>query len=590
MNTASPHALKSKLVNLLQQPTLSAKSFSQIYPLLLTSGFTEHHPIALKITETLLGFRNPSFAYKALKQFHHHQQSPFLFNTLISGFAGTKSPHSAVVIYKHMVVDGVYPDKYTFPVILKSCAKFSGIGESKQLHGAAIKMGFSCDIYVQNALVNVYCICGDFCNARKLFDGMPERDVVSWTGLISGYVKGGDFSTALRLFSDMDVAPNIATLVSVLVACGRLGELNIGRRIHGLILKTMVEIGLIAGNAILGMYVKCEQVDEAKRVFEEIPERDIFSWTSLISGLVQCKRPRDAIEIFHEMQASGVEADKVVLSSVLSACASLGALDIGRWVHEYIDRKGIEWDVHIGTALVDMYAKCGCLERAVSTFHEMPCKNTFSWNALLGGLAMHGHGRDALDYFHRMIRLGFSPNDVTFIAILSACSHSGLVEEGRRFFSVMTRTYNFTPRIEHYGCMVDLLCRAGLLQEAYELVKSMPMTADVLIWGAMLSACKAQKNIELSQEILSHLLELEPCDSGVYVLLSQVFAMKDRWGDVMKVRRLMREKGIKKEPGSSAIEVNGKVHEFLVGEMARTQEEIWAVLHILERQLQLHGL
>ncbi|ONK77769.1 uncharacterized protein A4U43_C02F10340 [Asparagus officinalis] len=582
MNKIS-NTLKSKLINLLQQAEPPTRNLPQLYSLLLTSGLTKHHPIAVKLAELLLNLNNPFLAYKALKQFHHQHQTPFLLNSLISGFTRTNNPHSSILIYNLMVGDGIYPDKYTFPMILKSCARFSGFRESKQLHGAAIKMGFCCDIFVQNALINVYGICGEFGSAREVFDFMPVRDVVSWTGLISGYVKGGLFSTALRLFGEMDVDPNVATLVSVLVACGRVGELKIGRRVHGLILKSEVEIGLIAGNALLDMYVKCEQMDEATRVFQEISNKDIVSWTSYISGLVQCKRPSDAIEVFHEMQVSEVKTDKVMLSTVLSACASLGALEMGRWVHEYIDRKGIEWDVHIGTGLVDMYAKCGCLDRALRTFNEMPCKNIFSWNALIRGLAMHGRGRDALYYFDKMVRIGINPNDVTFIAILGACSHCGLIDEGRWFFVAMTKVYNLTPRIEHYGCMVDLLCRAGLLEEAYELIKGMPMKADVLIWGAMLSACKAQKNVELSEKILGHLLEIEPCDSGVYVLLSHVFAMKDMWGDVTRVRRLMKEKGIMKEPGSSSIEVNGTLYEFLVGETSHQHEEIWMVLYILAR-------
>ncbi|XP_026664424.2 pentatricopeptide repeat-containing protein At4g38010 [Phoenix dactylifera] len=586
---SSAHPLKSPLLSLLHEP-VAIKSFNQIHALLLTSGFYKDSLVLAKFAELLALSTHPSSAYKVLRQIHHHP-IPFVFNSLISGYARSKAPQSAFLLFKHLVGNGAPIDNHTLPAVLKSCTKFSGIGEARQLHGVAIKVGFLCDLYVQNALVHVYGTCGGYADAGDLFEEMPVRDVVSWTALISAYVKGGFFIRALELFALMDVEPNMATLVCALVACGRLGDVNTGKGIHGLILKHEGEFGVVVGNALLDMYVKCECLDEARRIFEELQERDIVSWTSIISGLVQCKQPKEAIEMFHEMCASGLEPDKVTLSSVLSACASLGLLDSGKWVHDYIERWGIEWDVHIGTAMVDMYAKCGLLEMAMRTFEKMPHRNVSSWNALLGGLAIHGCGKEALQHFDRMVRNGFNPNEVTFVAILSACSHSGLVEEGRHHFKSMTEIYNLTPRVEHYGCLIDLLCRAGLISEAHELVRSMPMKADVLIWGAMLSSCKAHGNVELSQQILGHLLELDPSDSGVFVLLSNIYATSDRWGDVTRVRKLMREKGMKKEPGASVIDVDGKAHEFVVGESNHPKrDEIFLVLYSLAKQVQVDGL
>lgn len=363
-----------------------------------------------------------------------------------------------------------------------------------------------------------------------------------------------------------------------------------GEGIHGVVCKQEFELNSVVGNALMDMYVKCECLEAAKRVFDEIPQRDIMSWTSMISGLVRCKRPKEALELFRIMQVSGVEPDKVVLATVLSACASLGALDYGRWVHEYIERRGIESDAHIGTAMVDMYAKCGCLDTALQTFHGMHNKNVYSWNALLGGLAMHGRGEEALDHFTQMVKAGMRPNEVTFLAVFSACCHSGLVEEGRRYFDDMTGVYNLAPKIEHYGCMVDLLGRAGLLREALDLVRAMPMQPDVLIWGAMLSACKAHGDVKLSRQILGNLLELRSHDSGVYVLLSNIFATNDRWEDATRLRRLMKAKGIRKAPGSSVVEVNGQTHEFLAGDSDHSQHgEIYVVLDILMKAVHLEG-
>ncbi|XP_020595720.1 pentatricopeptide repeat-containing protein At4g38010 [Phalaenopsis equestris] len=586
MTRTSP-PLKTVLITLLQKH-LKIQSFAQIHSLLLTSGFTQDLSVLLKLADFLASFQCPFLAYLTLKQ-TKSLSNPFLFNSLIASFTQNGSPQSAFAVYKHLVCDGISPDKYTFPLVLKSCAKFSGINEARQIHAVSTKLGFLNDIYVQNALLHVYGFCGWYLDARILFEEMLVKDVVSWTGLISAFVKGGRFGNALSLFAEMDVEPNIATLVSVLVACGRTGELCLGRSIHGLLLKNAAILGLIVGNALLDMYVKCESVEESRMLFEGLHVKDIVSWTSVISGLVQCKQPKEALDFFHAMQASGMEPDKVVLSSVLSACASLGALDCGRWIHRYIERKDIEQDLHIGTAMVDMYAKCGCLDMASDMFHGMPHKNVLSWNALLSGLAMHGHGKLALSYFDCMVRTGLKPNDVTFIAILSACSHSGLVEDGRRHFASMIEFYDVTPNIEHYGCMVDMLGRAGMVEEAYELVKTMPMKADVRIWGAMLSACKASGNVQLSQHILDH-LELEASDSGVFVLLSNIYATNEKWENINTLRRLMRKSGIKKEPGSSIIELNGKAHEFLVGEMEYTQqEEILMILYILEKQMQIDG-
>ena len=452
-------------------------------------------------------------------------------------------------------------------------------------------MGFSSDVYVQNSLVHLYSVCGDCRGAGMMFDEMLVRDVVSWNCLMSGFVKIGLFDEALALFLRMDVEPNVATFVSVLVACGRKGYLNLGKGIHGLSFKRPLQTPLLLGNALMDMYVKCECLCEAKQTFDELPERDIVSWTCILSGSVQCKRPKESLELFCKMQQSGIEPDKIILTSVLSACASLGALDYGRWVHEYIDRRAIKWDIQIGTAMIDMYAKCGCIKMALKTFNEMPCRNIITWNVLLGGLAMNGHGQEALRQFGEMTRSNIRPNGVTFLAILTACCHSGLVDEGRMYFHLMMREpYNVFPRLEHSGCMVDLLCRAGLLDEAQKLIKSMPMQPDVLIWGALLSACKNTANFVLAREILDRLLELESQDSGAYVLLSNIYATNKRWGDVTRVRRLMKEKGIRKAPGSSVIEVNGKAHEFLVGDTSHLEnEDIHVLLNLLGNQVCLEG-
>ncbi|CAM8909045.1 unnamed protein product [Rhodiola kirilowii] len=500
--------------------------------------------------------------------------SSFPFNSLISGYASGDSPKVAVLVYRRLVADEFVPDMYTFSVLVKACTRFVGIGEGRQVHCVVLKRNYFDDLYVQNGLLHFYGVCGECNSACKVFDEMSVRDVVSWNGLVSGYVKVGLYSEAMMLFLKMDVRPNIATFVMMIVACGRSKNLNFGDGIHGLVIKCSFRARLAICNSLIDMYVSCECLNGAKRLFAELDEKDIVSWTCMISGLVHSKLPKEALVLFNDMHSCGLKPDKITLTTVLSACASLGDLDYGRWVHKYIDSSSIKWDIHVGTAMVDMYAKCGAIDMALEAFNGMPKKSVYTWNALLGGLAMHGHGVEALNEFERMIKIGYMPNEVTFLAILTACCHSGLVVQGHRYFHQMiTRQYNVTPELEHYGCMIDLLCKAGLLVEAQELIRNMSIPPDVLIWGALLSACRDTRNFKLDQDILDRLVKLEAQDAGIYVLLSNLHAANQRWDEVKQIRKMMKEKGLRKEPGSSFIEVDHKHHEFFAGDTSHPRFE-----------------
>ncbi|XP_022141237.1 pentatricopeptide repeat-containing protein At4g38010 [Momordica charantia] len=556
--------------------------FRQIHAQLVTSGLVYDEFVTNKVVEFFANFVEfGDYACDYMKQ-DNTRLSSFPLNSLIYGYVGGDFPQMAVSVYRRMVRDGFVPDLFTFPVVLKACSNFSGSREGTQVHGVVVKLGLLSDLYVQNSLVRFYGACGTFPSAGKVFDEMLVRDVVSWNSLISGLVKAGHYGEAIALFFRMDVEPSITTLVSVLAACARKRDLGMGKGIHGLI-ERKFKSDLVLGNAILDMYVKNGCLCEAKKVFDDLPVRDIVSWTIIITGLVQSNHPRESLELFSMMQTSGISPDGIILTSVLSACASLGTLDFGTWVHEYIDQRGIKWDIHIGTAMVDMYAKCGCIEMALQIFNNMPQRNTFTWNALLCGLAMHGLVHKALNLFEVMIMSGVKPNEVTFLAILTACCHSGLVDEGRKYWNkVSSKLYNLSPKLEHYGCMIDLFCRAGLLEEAVELARTMPMKPDVLIWGVLLNACTSFGNAELSQHIQDYILDLDPEDSGVFVLLSNTYATSERWTDVTRLRRLMKDRGVKKAPGSSVIEVDGKTHEFVVGDISHHKtEEIYQLLNLV---------
>ncbi|KAL0418515.1 UNVERIFIED_CONTAM: Pentatricopeptide repeat-containing protein, mitochondrial [Sesamum radiatum] len=274
--------------------------------------------------------------------------------------------------------------------------------------------------------------------------------------------------------------------------------------------------------------------------------------------------------------------------SCLSACAQLGALDVGIWIHHYIEKHNLLLNVVLGTALVDMYAKCGNITKALQVFHEIPCRNALTYTAIVGGLALHGDAQDALSYFLEMVDVGLTPDEVTFLGILSACCHGGLVEEGRKIFSQMSSKFNISPQIKHYSCMVDLLGRAGLLKEAIELLESMPMKADAVVWGAMFFACRIHKNIELGEKAAMKLLDLDPDDSGIYVLLANMYVEANMWDKAGEVRKMMRERGVDKTPGCSSIEVNGNLYEFIVRDKSHSQSnQIYECLVQLSKQMEL---
>lgn len=389
------------------------------------------------------------------------------------------------------------------------------------------------------------------CQAIKLgFDA----DLYVRTSLVDVYARGGDVVCARQLFEKMS------------------------------------ERSLVSLTAMLTCYAKLGNLDEARALFDGMNERDVVCWNVMIGGYAQNGLPNESLKLFRRMLVAKVKPNEVTVLAVLSACGQLGALESGRWVHSYIENKGIQMNFHVGTALVDMYSKCGSLEDARLVFDGIRDKDVVAWNSMIVGYSMHGFSQHALKLFEEMTENGYQPTDITFIGILSACGHGGLVEEGRSFFRLMRDKYRIEPKIEHYGCMVNLLGRAGRLEEAYELVKNMTIPADPVLWGTLLGSCRLHGNIKLGEEIAEFLVELKLANSGTYILLSNIYAATGNWEGVAKMRTLMKEHGIEKEPGCSSIEVNNKVHEFLAGERKHPKsKEIYMMLNEINRWLKAHG-
>nr|XP_004250876.1 pentatricopeptide repeat-containing protein At2g22410, mitochondrial [Solanum lycopersicum] len=560
------------------------------------------------------------------KKILYNMENPntFSWNMAIRGCCESETPIDAFFLYKQMLMtvenefSCLKPDNHTFPLLFKICSRLGLYYMGQEILVHVLRIGYDGDVFVHNALIHFLVSCGFLEDAYKVFDDSSVRDLVSWNSMINGYVRSGRSREALMVFEKMkmeSVEPDEVTIIGMVGACAQLEDLELGRKLHRYFRDKCLYFSVPLCNAFMDMYMKNGSLneakalfdsmdertvvswtvmisgfakfgclDEARRLFNEMQEKNIVQWNALIGGYVQAKHGKEALVLFQEMQTMNIKPDEVTMVSCLSACAQLGALDIGIWIHHYIKKHKLCSTVSLGTALVDMYAKCGNIEKMLQVFHAMPIRNSLTWTAAIGALAHHGNGHDALSYFLKMVDSGLRPDDVTFLGVLSACCHGGLVEEGRKFFTQMTTKFNILPKSKHYACMVDLLGRAGLLEEAYELVRGVPNEADASVWGALFFACRVHRNIEMGEKAALKLLELDPGDSGTYVLLANMYVEANMQHKARDVRKMMGERGLQKTPGCSSVEVNGNIFEFFVTDKTHPQSD-----QIYECLIQLTG-
>ncbi|KAL7181201.1 hypothetical protein ACSBR1_040136 [Camellia fascicularis] len=570
--------------------------FNQILSHAITSGlFTDPFVSSKLLHYSLSSSHLLPISFSSAIFFQIQHPNLFSWNFMFQAYSHSSSPLQSLTLYNLMRRSNrVIPDKYTFPFVLKACGRLGLIEKGLEIHCLSAKLGLEFDVFVQNALISMYFQCGFVEFGRMVFDMVPGlvRDVVTWNSVISGYVQSDCCANALKVFGelldDCAVRPNEVTVVSALTACGRNGFLDLGTKVHGFSVVSGFDLDVFLGSSLVDMYAKCGQLEDARKVFDRIPNRNIVCWTSMIAGYVQSDLYKDAIDLFREMQVVGVRVDSPTIACVISACGHLGALHQGRWVHGYCERNHIEMNLPVKNALIDMYSKCGDIEKAVEIFHGITEKDVFSWTAMISGLAMNGQSDKALHFFSQMeMSNDVRPNEVTFLGVLSACSHSGFVDKGFYYFEAMTRCYGLTPWLEHYGCMVDLLGRANLLVEAVKFIKSLPIRSDVVIWRSLLFACRSHGNVELAEFAANKIEELEPRKCGARVLLSNVYASASRWSDVKRVRKNMFVHGTQKQPGCSLVEVKGLVSEFFVADSSHTQidnisETIFGINKILQ--------
>ncbi|KAL2460584.1 Pentatricopeptide repeat-containing protein [Abeliophyllum distichum] len=553
----------------------SMAHLKQIQAMLFSHGLHWNIDILHKIMAFTTATKNLSHA----ERIFHHIENPtlFIYNVMIKVYAKKGSYKKAIFLFDDLRVRGLWPDNYSYPFVLKAVEGLGELDRGKRIHGFVIKSGVLFDSYVCNSVMDMYGGLGCVQSLSKVFEELSQRDVVSWNVLISGLVKSERFEDAVGVYKRMrkegNVRPDEATIASTLSACTALKKFDLGKDIHEYV-KREIGFTMIIGNALLDMYAKCGCLDVARGIFDAMPEKNVICWTSMVSayvngglldearalfemspardlvlwtaminGYVQFNRVYEAMALFREMQMARVKPDKFTLVALLTGCAQLGALEQGEWIYTYLEENKIPVDRVIGTALIEMYAKCGWLEKSLEIFLSLKEKDTASWTS------------------------GIQPDDITFIGVLSACSHGGLVDEGRRFFDSMTNIYHIEPKFEHYGCLIDLLGRAGLLDEAEEIVATIPnkdKTIIVPLYGALLGACRNYGNVDMGQRIAQRLMKIESSDSSTHTLLANIYASANRWNEVAQVRRKMRTLGAK-SPGCSLIEVNGNVSEAIVG-------------------------
>ncbi|KAG7014794.1 Pentatricopeptide repeat-containing protein, mitochondrial, partial [Cucurbita argyrosperma subsp. argyrosperma] len=573
-----------------QRATSYSGSLSSIKELHAQLIRTQMHTDPSSISQVIKHYAlSPPYLHKAHFVFNQIQGPTLLvWNHMIHGLSKSHRPNDAIHFYNSMYYQGINGSNLTFIFVFKACARVSDVGQGQKVHVHAMKLGFESYLFVSNALIHMYGCFGELAIARKVFDGMPERDVVSWNSLICGYCQFNRYKEVLDLFREMqavNVSADSLTMMKVILACSFLSEWEMadylvkyidehgvvvdvylgntlidmyGRRgmadLAGRVFYQMKDKNIVSWNAMIMGHAKVGNLVAAKKIFNDMPSRDVISWTSMITGYSQAKQHAEAVKLFQEMMVSMVKPDEITVATVLSACAHLGSLDVGEAVHDYIRQNGIKSDVFVGNSLIDMYCKCGVVEKALQVFNEMKNKDSVSWTSIISGLAVNGFADSALNVFDQMLKEGIYPTHGTFIGVLLACAHVGLVDKGLEHFESMESKYGLSPEMKHYGCVVDLLSRSGHLDKAYDFLKKMPMVSDVVIWRILLSACKLHGNVILAEIVSKKLLELDPSNSGNYVLCSSTYAGSDRWDDVLKIRELMEVTNVLKPYAYSSIE------------------------------------
>lgn len=503
------------------------------------------------------------------------------WNLMITRLAQFGYHGDAIDLFLSMLVSsGCTPDRFTLTSIISVCAEIQFLSLGKELHSWVIRSGLAMDLCVGCSLVDMYAKCGLVQDSRKVFDGMSDHNVMSWTAIIAGYVRGGGGQEreALRLFSDMmlqgSVSPNCFTFSSVLKACASLPDFVFSEQVHGQTIKLDLSAVGCVGNGLVSVYARSGKMECACKCFDVLFEKNLISRNMVVDDAsLKDLNLNSEQDLNRRIEYAGIGVSSFTYASLLSGAASIGRIGKGEQIHAMVVKTGFGTNQCANNALISMYSKCGNKEAALQVFNDMEDRNIITWTSIINGFAKHGFATKALELFYEMLETCVKPNDVTYIAVLSACSHVGLIDEAWKHFTSMRNNCGIVPRMEHYACMVDLLGRSGLLSEAIEFINSMPFDADALVWRTFLGSCRVHRNTELGEHAAKMILEREPHDPATYILLSNLYASEGRWYDVAAIRKRMKQKQITKETGSSWIEVENQVHKFYVGDTSHPKAQ-----------------
>ncbi|CAO2837942.1 unnamed protein product [Amaranthus hypochondriacus] len=563
------------------------KQFYQVQTQLIILGIF-HHPLAASRVIKKLSYLPHNLNNAVLLFQKLEKVDAFMCNTIIRRYLNLGYSKEALMFYYHYLIGGfIVPNHYTFPLIIKLCVELRLAIDGEKVHSLVLKSGFSLDLFVRNSLIHMYSVFGRMGDAEKVFDECSECDLVTWNTMLDGYVKNRQLETACKLFDEMPER-DVFTWNSVLA--GYVGAGNMEVTIE--FFSSMPQRDVVSWNCLLDGCARVGDVLAARECFNRMPNPNVVSWNTMLALYVRCKKYDECVALFDILIQREVQPNEATLVSVLTACGYLCRLDRGKWVHHYIEsNKRIKPDVLLSTTLLTMYAKCGDMDTAKFVFDGMSEKSVVSWNSMIMGYGSLGLVEKALETFLEMENSGQIPNDATFTCVLAACAHSGKVLEGWWYFDVMHRVYKIEPKVEHYGCMIDLFGRAGLLNYTHELAKDIHLKGGATLWGALLSACHTHSNIELGEFVGKRLIEQEPEDIGAYLLLSNIYAAQGRWEDVDRVRRLMKEKGLHKEVGYSKADFGVGELDYSAKDGSRHRKNmVHNMLRQMSSQIKLSGV
>lgn len=498
------------------------------------------------------------------------------WNSLISGYTQIGNAKEILQLLHAMKIENIEPDQQAFGSLLSATAAETNIDLGRAVHAMIVRAGFDLDARVVTSLVVMYLRCGNSDSAFRIFEGMPEKDVVIWTAMISGLVKYDSAEKALEIVSDMlksRVEPSTTTITSSLAACGQVSSFRLGASIHAYILRRRMVIDIAVENSLVSMYAKCGHLEQSFNTFKRMEKRDFVSWNAIIAGYAQNDDLSKASILFSEMRMALQKPDSLTIGTLLQACASIGALNQGKCLHNFAIRNCLRPCIIVDTALVDMYCKCGNLDDAKKCFDAMTHSDLISWSTIIAGYGSNGKGDIALSIYSEFLKSGREPNKVIFLSLLSACSHNGIVNEGLSIFHSMSRDFGIEPELEHCACVVDLLCRARRVEEAYDFYKAYFAEPRLEVLGMLLDSCRATGNVQLGDVIAQDVAMLKPMNPGSYVQLARCYASMSKWDGVGEARTQMRSLGVKKVPGWSFIEVSGEISTFYMGHLAHVQHE-----------------